>query len=75
MKNVRLSYQVPIPESWLSWLQGVSVWAEGSNLFTLTKYKGSDPEFSVSNHQLYQGIDAGTIAQGRIFSMGIKINL
>ena len=75
LKNVLLSYQVPIPESWQSWLQGVSVWAEGSNLFTLTKYTGSDPEFSISHNQLYQGIDCGTIAQGRVFSMGVKINL
>ena len=75
MKNVMLTYQIPIPESWQSWLQGIAVWAEGRNLFTLTKYKGSDPEFSASNNQLYQGIDCGNIAQGRIFSMGVKINL
>lgn len=75
MKSVMLSYQIPIPESWQSWLQGIAVWAEGRNLFTLTKYKGSDPEFSASNNQLYQGIDCGNIAQGRIFSMGVKINL
>ena len=75
LKNVRLAYQIPIPESWESWLQGISVWAEGSNLLTLTKYTGNDPEFSISNHQLYQGIDCGNIAQGRIFSMGVKINL
>ena len=75
LKNVRLAYQIPVPDSWQSWLQGVSVWAEGSNLFTLTKYLGSDPEFSISNHQLFQGIDCGNIAQGRTFSMGVKINL
>lgn len=75
MKSVMLTYQVPMPDSWQSWLQGISVWAEGRNLFTLTKYKGSDPEFSASNNQLYQGIDCGNIAQGRIFSMGVKINL
>lgn len=75
MKNVRLTYQVPIPESWEAWLQGISVWAEGSNLITLTKYTGNDPEFSISNNQLYQGIDCGNYAQGRIFSMGVKINL
>ena len=75
LKSVMLTYQVPIPDSWQSWLQGISVWAEGRNLLTLTKYTGSDPEFSVSNNQLYQGIDAGTLAQGRVFSMGVKINL
>ena len=75
LKNVRLAYQIPVPESWQSWLQGISVWAEGSNLFTLTKYLGSDPEFSISNHQLFQGIDCGNIAQGRSFTAGVKINL
>ena len=75
LKSVMLNYQIPIPESWQSWLQGISVWAEGRNLFTLTKYTGSDPEFSVSNNQLYQGIDCGAVAQGRIFTMGVKINL
>ncbi len=75
LKNVKLTYQIPIPESWQAWLQGVSVWAEGSNLITLTKYKGNDPEFSISNNQLYQGIDCGNIAQGRMFNMGVKINL
>ncbi len=75
LKNVKLTYQIPIPESWQTWLQGVSVWAEGSNLITLTKYKGNDPEFSISNNQLYQGIDCGNIAQGRMFNMGVKINL
>jgi TonB-linked SusC/RagA family outer membrane protein len=75
LKNVKLTYQVPIPESWLSWLQGISVWAEGCNLFTLTKYTGNDPEFAVSNSQLFQGIDCGNIAQGRMFNMGVKINL
>ena len=75
MKSVKLTYQVPLPESWQSWLQGISVWAEGRNLFTLTKYTGNDPEFSISNNQLYQGIDCGNIAQGRILSMGVKINL
>ena len=75
MKSVMLTYQIPVPESWQSWLQGISVWAEGRNLFTLTKYTGSDPEFSISNNQLYQGIDCDNIAQGRIFSMGVKINL
>lgn len=75
LKNVRLAYQIPVPDSWQSWLQGISVWAEGSNLFTLTKYLGSDPEFSISNHQLFQGIDCGNIAQGRSFTAGVKINL
>ncbi len=75
MKNVRLTYEVPIPESWTSWLQGFSVWGEAQNVFTLTKYTGNDPEFSIGNSIMYQGIDCGNIAQSRAFVLGLKINL
>lgn len=75
MKYVRINYQVPIPESWQSWLQGVAVWGEVQNLFTLTHYTGNDPEFSIGNSVMCQGIDCGNIAQGRAFLIGVKINL
>jgi hypothetical protein len=74
LKTVHLSYKLPIPGSW-TWLQGVSVWAEAQNLFTLTKYLGNDPEFSINSGVYYQGIDCGNLAQGRSFIAGVKINL
>lgn len=74
LKTVNLTYKIPVPTSW-SWLQGLSVWAEARNVFTLTKYRGADPEFSIANGVLYQGIDAGNLAQGRQFLLGVKINL
>ncbi|MCR5680599.1 MAG: SusC/RagA family TonB-linked outer membrane protein [Prevotella sp.] len=74
MKALRLSYKVPVPGSW-EWLQGLTIWAEAQNLFTLTKYLGSDPEFSVGNSVFYQGIDCGNLAQSRAFMAGLKINL
>jgi len=72
LKTVRLNYKVPVN---FSWLQGLSVWAEANNLFTLTHYLGSDPEFSASNAVLYQGIDPGNVAGSRTFTFGLKINL
>ena len=74
LKTVNLTYKVPVPSTW-DWLQGLSVWAEANNLFTLTRYLGNDPESSVANSVLYQGIDAGNIALGRTFTLGLKINL
>lgn len=75
LKTVKLTYQIPIPQSWTSWLQGLQVWAEGVNLLTFTKYTGSDPEFSAGNGVLYQGIDCGNLALSRGFNFGLKINL
>ena len=71
LKKVRLSYELPMN---LSWLQGLTIWGEANNVFTVTPYTGTDPEFSCSNSVLYQGIDAGLLAEGRSFNLGVKIN-
>lgn len=71
LKNVRLSYNLPLN---LSWLQGLTIWGEANNVFKITPYTGQDPEFSCSNSVLYQGIDAGLMSQGRCFNLGVKIN-
>ena len=72
LKTVNLTYKVPVN---LSWLQGLSIWAEANNLLTLTHYLGNDPESSVANAVLYQGIDTGNVALGRTFTLGLRINL
>ena len=72
LKDVTLSYKVPVSASWL---QGLTVWCAGTNLLTFSKYLGSDPEFSFSNNVLYQGIDSGLLGQSRSFHLGVKINL
>lgn len=72
LKNIRLTYNVPVN---LSWLLGLSVWGECNNVFTISKYTGNDPEFSAGNGVLYQGIDAGYLNQGRNFNLGVTINL
>ena len=72
LKTVNLTYKVPVE---YSWLQGLTVWAEANNLFTITRYLGGDPEFATSNSVLYQGIDAGNVALSRSFTVGMKINL
>ncbi len=72
LKTVQLSYKIPVS---LSWLQGITVWAAGENLLTFTKYLGNDPEFSVSNNVLYQGVDAGLVPQSASIHLGVKVNL
>jgi hypothetical protein len=74
LKSLRLAYRVPVPVSW-TWLQGLSLWAEAQNLLTITRYTGSDPEFSAASHVLWQGIDAGQLPQSKSFTMGVKMNL
>jgi hypothetical protein len=72
LKTIRLSYEIPVTANWL---QGLTVWGAAENVYTFTKYSGSDPEFSVSNNVLYQGVDAGLLPQTRSFHLGVKVNL
>ena len=72
LKTIKLSYDIPVSASWL---QGLSVWGAAENVFTVTGYKGGDPEFSVNNNVLYQGVDAGLLPQTRSFHLGVKVNL
>jgi hypothetical protein len=72
LKSVSVSYNVPIRNQYI---QGLTVWASGNNLLTLTKYLGNDPEVSCGNSVISQGIDAGYLPFGRSFTIGVKINL
>ena len=72
LKNVRLTYTFPFRNEFL---QGLRVWGEANNVFTLTKYHGTDPETSCRNSVLYQGIDTGLLSLGRSFNVGVTINL
>ena len=72
VKSIKLSYNVPVTADWL---QGLTVWCAAENVYTFTDYKGLDPEFSVNNNVLYQGVDAGLLPQTRSFHLGVKVNL
>lgn len=72
LKNVTLSYKIPITSTYL---HGLTVWGSANNLLTVTRYLGSDPEFSTSNNALLRGIDRGLLPQSANFSLGVKINL
>lgn len=72
LKSVTISYEIPISSTFLN---GLTIWAQANNLFTITKYLGQDPEFSMSNTVLEQGIDRGLLANSRSFMFGVKINL
>ena len=72
LKTVTLSYTLPVHTSYL---QGLEFWVQANNVFTLTKYLGSDPEFAVTSSVIGQGIDAGQLPQSRSFVAGVKINL
>jgi len=44
LKNLSFSWQVPMPSNLKTWVQTIRLYALGQNLFTITHYKGLDPE-------------------------------
>lgn len=72
LKNVSLSYT--IPGEFLAF-KNAQFYIAASNVFTLSKYLGYDPEFGYSQLQLNQGVDYGLTPQPRQFILGIKLGL
>ena len=58
-----------------TFLQGFQFWIQANNLLTFTKYLGADPEFTMTNNVIGQGIDLGRLPLSRSFVAGVKINL
>ena len=72
LKTATLSYDLPLNNEYL---QGLQFWVQANNVFTLTKYLGSDPEFTMTSNVIGQGIDVGQLSQSRSIVAGIKIKL
>ena len=72
LKSITLSYELPLNSTFI---HGLTFWGQANNVFTVSKYLGADPDFSMSNSVLEQGIDRGLLANSRNFMLGIKINL
>ena len=72
LKSVTLSYDLPVTNEYI---QGFQFWIQANNVFTLTRYLGADPEFTMTSNVIGQGIDLGQISQSRSFVAGVKINL
>ncbi|HBL72469.1 MAG TPA: hypothetical protein DD409_06125 [Bacteroidales bacterium] len=51
-----------------------AVYVVGENLFTLTKYLGSDPEFAYGYAESMQGFDYGKVSLPTSLKMGFTLN-
>lgn len=73
LRTATLSYNVPIKQGGA--FKYTVVYLTGNNLFTFTKYKGFDPEFSASESMFGQGIDNTLEPQIRSVQLGVRIGL
>lgn len=71
LKQLTVSYDLP---SFFGF-RGLTVYTTATNLFTLTKYSGFDPEFQYSNNPFYMGVDYGQMPHAKKFIVGLKLDL
>jgi hypothetical protein len=72
LKSVMLNYHLPLKNNFID---GINIWISAENVYTATKYLGVDPETSVMNGVLYQGIDAGLLPLTPNYNFGVKLQL
>ncbi|MDD4645693.1 MAG: TonB-dependent receptor [Bacteroidales bacterium] len=78
LKNLQFGYTIPAHLLKAISLSQARVYVSASNLFTLTKYTGLDPEMTVSNNSTSEGdrangIDWGTYPSARVIMFGLDI--
>jgi TonB-linked SusC/RagA family outer membrane protein len=72
LKNINLSYSLKLKNQKV--ISGLKVFANVTNLLTVSGYKGYDPEVSgLGTSALNSNVDFGTIPQYRTFSMGLNV--
>lgn len=75
LKSLSLTWN--LPSKWLSHIgvEWCQLYVNAQNLFTISKYKGYDPEIgSMGQNVILQGLDNGRYPSQRIFNMGLKLN-
>ena len=68
LKNVQVGYTLPKDLTQKIGINRCRFYVSGSNLFTLTKYTGYDPELGVG------GVDYGNYPQSRTVTFGVNLN-
>jgi hypothetical protein len=76
LNNLMFGYSVPEKYCRIVKLASCSVFIQGTNLWLLTAYKGTDPESSSNgNSNLTPGVDKNAVGLGRTFAFGINVKM
>lgn len=77
LKNVRLTYNLPIEKMGLSGIKGMSIYASGTNLLLISNFKLIDPETSRYGRNglgnIAQGFSNGEYPNAKVISLGLNV--
>ena len=72
LKNLQIGYTLPQRISRKAYMERLRFYFSVSNVFTLTKYSGFDPEVS-SNTLFTRGVDMNSYPNSRTFTLGFNV--
>ncbi len=74
MKLLQIAYNFEIPNSFRDKIGGIKLYVSGTNLFTITKYSGLDPEVTqFSSTFSAPGVDLGMYPSSRQYLVGLNV--
>jgi TonB-dependent starch-binding outer membrane protein SusC len=73
LKNLSLGYRLPIQRITQNAISSARIYVQGSNLFTFTNYRGSDPESSINGNSIDSGKDHNTVVNATVYTFGINV--
>ncbi len=72
LRNLSMVYNIPLKAGFV---KSAAVSLTGINLFTLTKYKGYDPEFNATSSVFGQGVDMMLEPLHKVVQLGVRLGL
>jgi TonB-linked SusC/RagA family outer membrane protein len=76
LKNISLGYTIPFARTLLAGkISNAHVFIQGGNVFTITKYRGSDPEVSINGNSIHSGKDQNVPPNAQTVTVGLNIGI
>lgn len=81
LRSLRLAYNLPVSKMGISAIERLQVYISGTNLFTITKYPGIDPEVNTWGNdgddiawRLRIGFDQHAYPSAKTYALGLRVN-
>jgi TonB-linked SusC/RagA family outer membrane protein len=73
LKNISLGYHIPV-KGWLKdKVASAHIYLQAGNVFTITGYRGSDPEVSINGNSINSGKDQNVPPNAQVLTVGLNV--
>ena len=73
LKNIALGYKIPVAKITNGQISSARIYAQAANLFTVTNYRGADPESSINGNSIASGKDHNTVVNATVYTLGLNL--